>query len=111
MEIKKELKNRGISYRNIGSVLGLAHTVVSDIINDKYKGSDETKERVLNHVHLLLQDKQDLNLIIYPEIALYIKVVSKCIKDKSFNDEETSKLIEMSQTLKTFKKNQQQKEN
>ncbi len=105
------LNEKGYSIRKFSQFLEnngikIGKSVISDIINNKYKGKESTINTVWLHINLLLADKQDLNLIIYPDIDLHIKVIMKCIKDKAFNDSETTRLIELNAILKKFKENQ-----
>lgn len=105
-ELKSLLKAKGISIRDIAESLSISHPVVSEIINQKYNGAQSTKEKVMERIHQMLQSKADLNTIIYSDAKLYVKILGIAIKHKSFNDDETMKLIETKKILEAFINNQ-----
>jgi hypothetical protein len=99
---KAELEERKISIRSIASDLSLSHSVVSQVLANIYTGSEDTKKRVLDHIEFILQDKADLNSIIYEHGETFQKVLMSAIKNTKFDENETEMMIKVYRIIKNY---------
>lgn len=106
-ELKTILSSRKKSMRDIAGSIGLTHPVVVDVINGKYTGSQATINKVWERILFVLQDKEDLNPLVYNNTETFIKLLNVAIKHKSFNDDETMKFIELKKVLTNHSINNQ----
>lgn len=102
MALKDELQDLGISGRFIASSLQLGVSTVSDILNNKYKGSELTKQKVYDFIQMLKESKEDLNSLIYPHAELVFKALHLAIENRKFNYEEKKKLMEISEPINEY---------
>jgi hypothetical protein len=103
---KAELKRRKISYRKIATDLSLSAATVNLVLDNKYTGSKDTEDRIIKHIEYLIQDKEDMNLIIYNNIDTMLKATHMLIKNPKLNNVETRYFIKLNEILNTYKENQ-----
>lgn len=102
-----EAKNiSGKSVRQIARDLKLSHSVVSQVIGNKYTGSDETRQRVMEYIRLVEINKEDLNTIIYSEPDKFLKGMFIILKDKSINVSDMEFFTKLYYFVNNFKNNQ-----
>lgn len=111
MDTVQELKKRNKTLRQVARELKLNVSIVSQVIQNKYTGSEETKIRVKKYITLLLQDKEDLNPIIYNDVELTMKVYYEALKSRKFNIDETGRIANIYKILESFKQNQINEQN
>ena len=103
VEVISLIKAAGSSTHKIADGLDdVSQTTVSQIINNKYTGSEETINKVWERISFTLQHKEDLNPMIYSNTETFIKLLNVAIKHKSFNDDETMKFIELKKVLTNY---------
>jgi len=104
--IKSNLEAYRISHKQIADQMCISKSAVTDILNDKYKGAEETKARVLKQCELLLMEKRnppDLNPLIYSKVGSFIKMLEAAIRSPKFSDEDAMFFFELKIDLKKFK--------
>ena len=103
---KTLLTEKQISVKEIAKRVNISKAVVSDVINDKYKGSEQTKQRILSYIDFALVDKVDLNELIYANIDLFMKGFWSIIRNPKnvIPIEDTSIYLEFYNILHSHKK-------
>ena len=101
MNYRSELKAKRISIRKVASQIGVNHTVVIQVLDNKYNGSRETSKRVIDYIKFLLIDKEDLNPSIYSNPNLFIRTFTYALRStKNFTDDEALILMDTITKLK-----------
>lgn len=101
-DIKKVLAKKNISIRDIADKISITHPVVSDVINNKYKGSEHTKEKVYVQIAKMLECREDLSDDIYDNASMFYRLINIGIKHKNFNNDETAQLISIANKINKF---------
>ena len=100
------LNNKNISTRKIAKELNMSHSVVSQVVHNKYKGSQETSKIVLDYIEFLKLEKEDLNKIIYCNPDAFVKGMQLLIKHPRLNDDETEFFIKLKKIVFNYKQKQ-----
>lgn len=103
MNYKERLEKANISIRAIARSMDTSHSVVSQVLNNKYDGAEETKKEVIKRVEFMLRDKVDLNPVIYDNIGLFIKVIDLGMVNKKFTIDERILLTQVYKDLDKYK--------
>ncbi len=102
------LKQKGKSLTIIADSCKVTKPVVSAVINNKYKGSEETKDLIYNQILSILNDRQDINNEVYDNINTVDKLLHVGINSAKFTIPEKEFLISLHKKLSNYKVNQQQ---
>ncbi len=104
--LKAILKERNISFRDISISMDISQPVVSDVINQKYKGAEEMKSRVYAQISKMLEGREDLSDDIYTNINTVDKLLQVGINSAKFTIPEKEFLIALHKKLNAYKLNQ-----
>lgn len=108
---KELLEQRQISVRNLAEKLAISPSVVSQVLSNKYTGSESTKEKVLNYIKdFVLEEKTDLNPLIYNNGDLFERVLAFGMKSAKFDLEETQEIINVLRIIKNYNESHPKKE-
>lgn len=101
VQLKQLLSDNKISFRDIAEKMELSPGAVSDVINNKYKGSKITTEKVYVQIAKMLSRREDLTEI-YANPDMFLRLINIGIKHKNFNNDETAQLISIANKINKF---------
>ena len=95
-----------ISLRQVARNLHVDASVVSRIFNDSYNGSNGLTSKVIEHVRMLVEIKEDINPLFYGNIDLMKKVFFNAMKSVKFNEHDTETILDIYKKIQSIKNKQ-----
>ena len=102
-ELKERLQKNEISTNQIALTLGVNKSTIVRILNDNYKGSENTKNEILESINYMILYKTDLNPIIYSDADHFINVFRSELGKSKFTLEQNKNLIRLVEILQNYK--------
>lgn len=102
MNHKTILESTGVSLRSLADTLNLSPSVVSQVLNGKYTGSESTAKKVTDYIEIFSSKNwENLNPVLYAKSGLCEKIFLDAVKSRKYDLDETETIISI---LKIFKK-------
>ncbi|MCA9811731.1 MAG: helix-turn-helix transcriptional regulator [Nitrosarchaeum sp.] len=102
MDYKLLIKEKGFSYSDLSAITKVPRATLNEVVNGKYKGSPETKERILSKIKVALSMGIDLNPVIYEHPKLMRKVFFNAVKSTRFDIKETDVISKVVHVLDEY---------
>ncbi len=103
--LKNALKEKEISIRQIAKGLDMNHSSIIRILNGTDTCSEATKQRVIKYIEDLLQDRPNLDAVIYDNANTFLKLISLGINNSRFDKTEKRLLLDLHDQLEKYSAN------